>query len=76
MSFSLLGRKKELVISTPTGVVANRIGRSTVYTAFRINNRVEKNAQYKIRAQWSHQSCLINDKISMIDLKLLISIYK
>lgn len=48
MGFSLLGRKKELVISAPTGSTANRIGGSTVDTALGINNRAGKNYQYKI----------------------------
>ncbi len=76
MGFTLLGRRKELVISAPTGSAANVIGRSTVHTALGVNNRAGKNYQVKINSQWLYRSSLIIDEVSMIDLKLLTSMDK
>lgn len=42
MDFSLLSRKKELMITTSTNSAVNSIGRSTVHTTLEIKNRVEK----------------------------------
>ncbi len=50
MGFILLSRRKELVISAPTGSTANDIGRSTMHTALGVNNRVAKNYQAKSNA--------------------------
>ncbi len=51
MGFILLSRRKELVISAPTGSAANGIGGSTVHTTLGINNRAGKNYQAKNHAQ-------------------------
>lgn len=48
MGFFLLSRRKNLVISTPTGSKANGIDGSTVYTAFGINNRAKKTTSIKL----------------------------
>lgn len=37
MSFALLGRRNELVISVSTGSAANRISRSIVHTSIEVN---------------------------------------
>lgn len=42
MSFSSLGRKKELVISALIGFAGNSIGGSIAHIAFAINNKVMK----------------------------------
>lgn len=47
MRFTILSKKKELVISAPTSLVANGVNRSTVYAALRVNNKAKKNYQVK-----------------------------
>lgn len=74
MDFSLLSRRKEFVISLPTGSIANDIDGGTLHTTLGINTGAEKNYQYKINAQSLNRFCLIIDKVSMIDLELLISV--
>lgn len=76
MRFSFLGRRKKLVILAPTGFAAESNGGNTVYIALRVNTRSGKSYVSKINTQWSEQSSLIVDKVSMIDLKLLTSIDK
>lgn len=51
MGFTLLSRRKELVISTPTSFAANRIGGSTVHTTLGVSNKARKNYQVKTSAQ-------------------------
>lgn len=43
IGFTLLGKRKELVISALTRFIANGISRSTIHTALRVNNQMEKN---------------------------------
>lgn len=76
IGFTLLSRRKKLVILAPTRFAANSIGRNTVYITLRVNNWIKKNYQVKINLQWLYCSLLIIDKMSMIDLKLLTSIDK
>ncbi len=47
MGFILLSRRKELVISAPTGSAANGIVGSIVHTALGVDNRAGKNDQTK-----------------------------
>ena len=42
LEFIFLGRQFKLVISIPTSCIINEIGRSTIYTALRINTKAEK----------------------------------
>lgn len=44
-------KRKKLVISAATSFATNNISRSNVYTAFRVNNKAEKNYQCKISIQ-------------------------
>lgn len=76
LDFTLLSRRKELVISAPTGSVADGIRGSTIYTALGINTRAGKVFVVKANTLWSQRSLLIVDEVSMIDLKLLTSIDK
>lgn len=48
MSFTLLSKRKKLVISAPIAFAANSIRRNIVYTTLRVNNRARKNYQVKI----------------------------
>lgn len=43
MKFTLLGRRKELVISIPTSSEANSIGGNIVHTTLKVSNRANKN---------------------------------
>lgn len=74
MEFTLLNKKKELVISTLISSTTNGITRSIVYITLRVNNRAKKNYQVKNSVQWLYHSCLIIDEINMINLPLLILI--
>ncbi len=76
MGFILLRRRKELVISVPTGSVVNGISGNIVHTVLDVNHWVGKNYQAKINTQWLYRLSLIIDEVSMIDLKWLTLIDK
>lgn len=76
MGFILLGLKNELVISMPISSVANGIGRHTIHIVLKVLNQAGKNYQAKNNMQQLYCSALIIEKMSIIDLKLLISIDK
>lgn len=48
MSFILLNKRNELVISAPISSTANEISESIIYTAIRINTLVGKNYKMKV----------------------------
>lgn len=74
IEFTLLGRKKRLVISTLIDFVINSDCKSIVYIVLRVNNKVKKNYQVKNNMQQLYYSCLLIDKVNMINLPLLASI--
>lgn len=76
MSFTLLGKRKELVISTFTRFAANSIGGSIVHIVLGVNNWAKKIYQVKINSQWLYYSLIIIHKVNIIDLKLLTLIDK
>lgn len=43
IDYFLYSKRKEFVISVSTSSTANGIGKNTVHTIFRVNNRVGKN---------------------------------
>lgn len=51
MRFTLLNRKKELVISTPTSSATNSIARNIVHITLGVNNSLKRNYHIKSSAQ-------------------------
>lgn len=51
MRFTLLNRKKELVISTPTSSATNGIARNIVHITLGVNNSLKRNYHIKSSAQ-------------------------
>lgn len=43
MRFTLLKRRKKLIIFAATGFTANDVSRSTVHTTLKVSNRARKN---------------------------------
>ena len=74
IKFTLLGKRKKLVISALTSFAANEIGKNIVYTTLKVSNRIKKNHWVKISVQWLYCFYLIIDEVSIIDFLLLISI--
>ena len=73
--FTLLGKKKDLVISALTSFAVDEISRSTVHTAIGVNNRVRKNHEIKTSVKWLYCCCLTIQEMSMIDLLFLVLIH-
>ena len=76
MGFTLFGRRRKLIISTPTNSIANDVSKSTVYTIIGISSWARKNYQIKVHTKWLYHSFSIINKISIIGLKLLTSMDK
>ena len=57
IEFTLFDKKKKLVLFAFTNFAANKIGRSTIYTAIRVDNRAKKNYQVKTFIQWLYCLC-------------------
>ncbi len=76
MGFILLNRRNKLMISVLTGCAAKGIGRSMVHTALSISTCKAKSLYTNISGIWIHQSLLIINELSMIQLKLLAQIDK
>ncbi len=71
MSFTLLNRRNELMISVPTRYVAKSIGRSMVHIALRISTYKAQSLYTNVSGIWTHQFLLIIYELSMIELELL-----
>lgn len=76
ISFILLNKKNELIISASTGYAIESMERNTVHTILSISTCKTKSLYTNVSAIWIHQSLYIIDELNIIQLELLAKINK
>lgn len=74
--FTFLDRQKKLVFFMQIGYAIDNITENTIYITLKINIRVRKNFVVRTNMLWLQRLSLIINKISIINLKLFISMNK
>ena len=66
-------KRKELFIVAPTRPIAANIGGATIYEAIEVDDSIKKQ-EYLAKSPWQNRLTLSLDKISIVFLKLLLTI--
>lgn len=70
----LLHRKKEVILTAPTGAAADNIGGNTYHTSLGISidrSRTASITRSRIKRLWARKTIMIVDEVSMMDLTML-----
>ncbi|KAJ5100153.1 hypothetical protein N7532_007154 [Penicillium argentinense] len=70
----LLHRKKEVILTAPTGAAADNIGGNTYHTSLGISidrSRATSTTRSRIKRLWERKTIIIVDEVSMMDLTML-----
>lgn len=70
----LLHRKKEVILTAPTGAAADNIGGNTYHTSLGISidrSRAASTTRSRIKRLWARKTIMIVDEVSMMDLTML-----
>ncbi|KAJ5082332.1 hypothetical protein N7532_011375 [Penicillium argentinense] len=70
----LLHRKKEVILTAPTGAAADNIGGNTYHTSLGISidrSRATSTTRSRIKRLWERKTIMIVDEVSMMDLTML-----